>query len=477
MILKDLLYKYSKEVYPMHMPGHKAGRYKLIDDLYKVDVTEVPETDHLYDADGVLADSLARLADFYGSNKSIYLVNGSTVGILSAIGGLHQQGDEILIARNCHHSVYNAVIMNALHPKYVYPKMTQWGLLGGIDPEEVRKALADNPKIVSFVMTSPTYDGFISDVEKIKEICDRYNVTLIVDEAHGAHLPYSDLLPPSALAAKAGVVIHSAHKTLPVVTGASLLHLNLPQDQEAAVLKMLSRLQTSSPSYIMMAQMDACVQKLGNNDQLWIDYLDNIEALDKVLKKMKKLYAVTHYAAQDEGIIAMDPAKSVVMTRGTVENGCSISQRLRDTYHIQMELDDALHLLGIMTVADSRKALLTYGKALVKLDRKIKKNTGRQQVHRVPRNLVHHCQPYEAESQQSQAIDLALSVGRVAASMITPYPPGIPAVVPGEVISQALVASISRWLEEDMDVLGVTNGQIEVLADVRITSEDEALSH
>ncbi len=462
-MLKDSLLNYTTEVYPMHMPGHKGGRYKLVEDLYKVDVTEVPETDHLYHAEGILAHSLGSLTEFYGTKKSIFLVNGSTVGLLSAIGGLHQPEDEVLIARNCHQSVYNAVTLFKLHPKYIYPKMTQWGLIGGIDPEEVRKMLSSNPMIASFVMTSPTYDGFISDIKSINEVCKRYNVTLIVDEAHGAHLPYSKALPPSALEAGAGVVIHSMHKTLPVITGAGLLHLNLPKDQEKLVIKTLSRLQTSSPSYIMMAQMDACVQKLGNNEKLWTEHLKNIKDVHKSLKKMKKLYAVTGYASLEEGIIAQDPGKSIIMARGTVDNGHDLAKRMRKHHKIQMELDDALHILGIITVADTKKALNNYGKALMKMDRTIKKSTGCHHVYRVPHHLEVKMQPFEADEENSETVTLTESANRIAATMITPYPPGIPAVVAGELITATMATSINEWLTEGMDVLGVNKGQIQVV--------------
>jgi len=447
----------------MHMPGHKGGRFKLIDDLYKVDVTEVAETDHLYDAEGILAESMARLSDFYGSKRSIYLVNGSTVGILSALGGLHKAHDAILVARNCHHSVYSGLIMYQLKPTYIYPKITQWGLLGGIDPEEVRKALAANPEIVSFIMTSPTYDGFISDIRKIKALCDRYNVVLIVDEAHGAHLPYSHDLPESALASRPGVVIHSVHKTLPVITGASLLHMNLAEEEEKSVLKVLARLQTSSPSYIMMAQMDACVQVLGNNEQMWKEHLENIDNLNKSLKKMKRLYALTDYVDIREGIIAHDPAKSLIISRGTVDNGWELSKRLRETFKIQMELEDGLHMLGIITLADSKKALKNYGRALLKLDKKTKKNINKGQVYAYSKQPLIQLQPYQAEDQETVEVSLDQAIDQVSATMITPYPPGIPVIVPGEVITADLIEEIQAWLEQGMDVLGIVNGKIDVI--------------
>jgi arginine/lysine/ornithine decarboxylase len=277
------------EVYPMHMPCHKGGRYRLIQDVYPLDVTEVPGTDHLYQSTGILKSSMDYLAEVYGARRTVFLVNGSTVGILSAMGGICEEGDEVLVARNCHQSVYNGVTLFKLKPSYIYPKMTQFGLIGGIDPHEVKALLISNPRISTFIMTSPTYDGFISDIQAIAEICHHYNVLLIVDEAHGAHLPFSKALPASAIELGADVIVHSMHKTLPTFTQSALLHMNLSEDLEAKVMKRLQMLQTSSPSYIMMAQMDQCVQELFQQERVWISHLKTIDAVHNKLKNLKHI--------------------------------------------------------------------------------------------------------------------------------------------------------------------------------------------
>lgn len=459
-MLKEHLKRYTKEIYPMHMPGHKGGRYRLVEDFYQVDVTEVPGTDHLYNPTGVLRDSMSQAEAFYKAKKSVYLVNGSTVGILSAVGGTTVKGDHILIARNCHQSVYNAVSLYELNPLYIYPKMTQWGLLGGIAPKEVESLLAANPKVVAFVMTSPTYEGFISDIPAIKEICDRYNVVLIVDEAHGAHLPYSPKLPPSALAAEAHVVIHSLHKTLPVVTGGAMMHLNLPPDMEASVLRTLARLQTSSPSYIMMANMDACMKKLGNNDGAWDRLLEDIHKMTLTLKKMKKLYALTDYASEEEAIVATDPLKSIILTKGTLEDGHWLAKHLRHRRRIQMELADPLHILGIITPADSGKSLQNYAKALIKSERKMKKGQGTDKTFKLPKVAKGKMMPCQAQAAAKEWVSLEAAIGRIAGDMLIPYPPGIPAVAPGEVITEGMAQAISKWYGMGMEILGIEEGRV-----------------
>ncbi len=465
-MLKDHLTRYTKSVYPMHMPGHKGGRMRLVEDFYQVDVTEVPDTDHLYQAEGILAESMKGLSDFYHTKKSIYLVNGTTVGILSALGGLHQQGDQVLVARNCHHSVYSGLALFNLAPIYIYPEMTQWGLVGGILPEKVKEILAANPKVVSFIMTSPTYDGFISDIKSIREICHRYNVTLIVDEAHGAHLPYSDALPESAIDCGSDIVLHSVHKTLPAVTGASLMHLNLPKDQEEKVLKTLGRLQTSSPSYIMMANMDACVQVLAKDKKLWKNLLANIGSLDKSLKAMKYLKTVYNYKSKKEGIFATDPFKSIVLTIDSSQNGHELSNILRHKFGIQMEMADTYHVLGIFSPADAKKDIRRYGKALRKLDGHV--STG-ESLSSDKILGVHDALPeqvislYDADHISCEWVPMDEAVGRVSGDMIIPYPPGIPLVVAGERITGESLIHLKKWLSWQVDVLGVRDDCVKVL--------------
>lgn len=462
-MLKDHLRNYTKEVYPMHMPGHKGGKHKLFKDLYEVDVTEVPGTDHLYDADGILKDSMDRLAEFYGSKKSIYLVGGSTVGLLSAIGGVLHRGDELLIARNCHQSVYNALTLYDVKPYYIYPKMSQWGLTGGIDPDELSKLLKDNPKIMAFVMTSPTYDGFISHIEKIQMICRRYNVILIVDEAHGAHLPFSDQLPKAASQFGVDIVVQSMHKTLPTFTGSGIMHLNLPEDLEDRVLTQLQRLQTSSPSYIMMAQMDACVELLGSNEDLWKSFLNTIEDVQKQGRKLKKLYMLSDYRSDSEGIVAKDPLKNVIITRGSRINGQEFSRQMREKHQYQLEMASELHGLAIFSVADTRKALNGYMKAVRNIDRKVAKASGDKTIYRIMKTSKMTLTPYEAADRETESLALEDAVNRIASGMITPYPPGIPVVVSGEEITEKIVAQIKDWMDIGIDVLGVTGGRINVI--------------
>ncbi|MDF1617597.1 aminotransferase class I/II-fold pyridoxal phosphate-dependent enzyme [Petrocella sp. FN5] len=461
--LYDHLKSYNHKIYPMHMPGHKGGRYRLVKDAYTIDVTEVPGTDHLYQASGILKESMDYISKLYGTKRTIFLVNGSTMGILSAIGGIHEAEDTVLVARNCHQSVYHGITLFKLKPLYIYPEVTQFGLVGGIDPRKVEEILIANPKILSFIMTSPTYEGFISDIESIGKICNRYNVILIVDEAHGAHLPFSKSLPDSAIKLGADIVIHSMHKTLPTFTQSALMHLNLEKESERKVLRMLQMLQTSSPSYIMMAQMDLCIRQLMYQEKLWTSHLKHLEKVHKVLNKMKSIRSLNTYRSIEEGIIAKDPYKHILLFDKSDISGHDCNHLLRKKYNIQLELSSKVHALGFFSIADSKSALASYAKAIRAIDKKLKplkKST--KIVSGFDRNQK-SLEPYEAFAKNSERIPLHQSVDRIAASMITPYPPGIPMVVPGERITEDLIKQIYKWEEEGLEILGYEDEKVDVI--------------
>lgn len=469
MSLQKQLKEYSTTVYPMHMPGHKGGRYRLIDDLYEMDLTEVDDTDHLYMAEGILKESLERIRSFYHTKESVYLVNGSTVGLLSALYGLHKHGDAILVARNCHQSVYHGLELKNLTPYYIMPKKTEDGLIGGIDTADVELMLTKHPEIVSFVMTSPTYEGFISDIEGIAKVCHQQGVCLIVDEAHGAHLDYTHQLPKSALQCGADVVVHSLHKTLPVFTGCGLLHLNISEDLRSNVMKALQRFQTSSPSYVMMAQMDACVQTLGHNEALWTNFLNRITSLNEKLETMHNLKHLSRCPANGvNGILDKDPLKSVIVTNHKNVSGHDVASALRTNHGFQMELSSAIHTLGIITVADTDDVLIDYEDALISVDKTIEdksheKTTQDFSVYLLEKEMG--LTPYEVIDKVTLVLPIKEAIGYSVATMITPYPPGIPLLVAGERLTEEVSHYLLSALKENVDIIGVNDGLITVIND------------
>ena len=214
---------YGSNEYPMHMPGHKRQMdFGQLNDAVKIDITEIPGYDDLYSPDGIIKDALDRASALYDTKNTFFLVNGSTVGILTAIYAVTKQHGRILMARNCHKSVYHAAELRELNADYIIPELNN-GMFDAIDPKTVEQKLSKE-SFDAVIITSPTYEGVVSDIEKITRICHSFDTPLIVDEAHGAHFGFHERFPQSAVK-YADIVIQSTHKTLPTLTQTGLMHI------------------------------------------------------------------------------------------------------------------------------------------------------------------------------------------------------------------------------------------------------------
>ena len=222
--LKQLQYK---EDYPFHMPGHKRNLKidSLLDAISKIDITEITGFDDLHHPEEMIRELMDDLKQIYGTKESYLLVNSSTAGNLAAIAALCNIGDKILVARNCHKSVYHAIELLGLDPIYIYPEIDEYGICKGITKEQIENIITKETSIKAMVLVSPTYEGRVSDIEGISDVLHRNNIPLIVDEAHGAHFIYHEAFPESAANSGADIVIQSLHKTLPAFTQTGLLHL------------------------------------------------------------------------------------------------------------------------------------------------------------------------------------------------------------------------------------------------------------
>ena len=263
-LYKELENYGKSDFYPFHMPGHKRNKACIEGDFpIERDITEIDGFDDLHHSEGILLEAQNALSRMYGTRKSFFSVNGSTAGILTAISASVKKGGQILVARNCHKAVYHAIYLRELVPTYIYPQSdNNLGINGSISVSRVERYLEENPKIEAVLITSPTYDGVVSDVRKIAETAHKHGIPLIVDEAHGAHFRFSDYFPVSATDLGADVVIQSFHKTLPAMTQTAVLHLCRERVSEKLIRRFLGIYETSSPSYILMSSLDACVAKL-----------------------------------------------------------------------------------------------------------------------------------------------------------------------------------------------------------------------
>ena len=439
----------DSDYYGFHMPGHKRNPDMLEEILpCGIDITEIDGFDDLHHADGILKEAQELAARVYGAEETHFLVNGSTAGILSAILGVTKRGDRILVARNCHKSVYHAIEMNGLEPVYLYPEFdpnTQLNM--EISAEDVRDTLAREPGIRAVVVVSPTYDGVVSDVEMIAEAVHAYGLPLIVDEAHGAHFGFHPYFPDNANMKGADVVIHSLHKTLPSLTQTALLHLNGDLANRRGIRRYLHMLQTSSPSYILMASMDSCVHQLAEHRKELFD--PYVRRLQKVRESLGGLRRLSLSETKN-----MDPSKLVISAGTSGLTGRELYQILLKEYHIQTEMQAGTYVLAMTSVGDTDAGFERLIQALAEIDRGTAGDAQRTALPPGAGKLPRAEQIYSpycavklresAEPGQVRWLPWAECAGTVALEYAYLYPPGCPLIVPGEKISQE-AADVLQW--------------------------------
>ena len=488
----DKLKNYSdSDYYAFHMPGHKRN-LDLMDGTspYRIDITEIDGFDDLHHAEGILKEAQERAAEVYHADETHFLVNGSTVGILSAILGTTEKGDSILVARNCHKSVYHAIYLNELDPVYLYPKFdTELGLSTEIDAADVQKALEEHPGIRAVMIVSPTYDGVVSDIEKIAEIVHEAGCLLIVDEAHGAHFGFDPYFPKSANMYGADLVINSLHKTLPALTQTALLHVNGERVNRRKVKRYLDMLQTSSPSYILMASIDACIHLLEQTQMqkcsIFKEYAAHIDNLREELKKLKYLKII-----RTENTDRYDRSKFVISVKHAPISSHELYERLLHDYHLQMEMLAGTYVLAMTTIGDTQEGLDRLRDALLAIDAEIdvKLKSGSRQEQK-PMQMTDTDLPLSGRQPSLEKVwtiaeavkcrdvvpsrkgkietyGFADSAGHISLEYAYLYPPGSPLIVPGERITQEAVEILCWYQEHDFSIEGLqSEDSIEVWID------------
>lgn len=507
-LLERLTEYAGSDAYPFHMPGHK--RREIPDgipggfpDPYGIDITEIDGFDNLHHAEGILKDAMETVAAIYGADRSWYLVNGSTCGILSAVFAATENGGKILTARNCHKAVYHAICLNRLEAEYLYPEeITEFRINGGIRAEDVRKALEKDAmrcagnsgdvrgkitKIQAVLITSPTYEGVVSDIRAIADAAHEYGIPLIVDEAHGAHLEYADQchsFPKSALEYGADIVIQSLHKTLPCFTQTAILHVKGKLVDQDRISRYLSMFQTSSPSYLFMAGMERCIRYMdgdGRNEMIRYE-----KRLERFMERMEGLQVLEvldrEICGKYRTVAGWDPSKIVVSTmRAEDFHGEELAETLRRKYHLEMEMTAPEYVIAMTSLMDTEEGFERLGTALLEIDGALRRRTesGRKEKaasetpeglesklsHPVRRMLI--CEAMDADTERTAFQD---TVGKVSAEFVYLYPPGIPIIAPGEVFTDAIVEKIMAYKAAGLLVQGPADPDADVI--LTLSSED-----
>lgn len=451
--LYDALIEYGKsDAVPLHMPGHKRALMEF-ENPYSFDITEIDGFDNLHHAQGILKDAQKFAAEVCHADETHFLVNGSTAGILSAVFSATEQNGEIIIARNCHKSVYHGAELRGLKIHYLYPEVLKEGILGGISVEMTEEALLKYPDAKTLLITSPTYDGVVSDIRGIVKAAHARGVTVIVDEAHGAHFLKGSGFPKSAVRCGADVVIQSAHKTLPALTQTALIHISQDYRYTERLRKYLTMFQTSSPSYVLMASIDSAMHWYREEGR---------EAYEVYLSRLKKLRAA--FSAQlkhlklitPEAVFDYDISKVLIFTGNCNISGEELHRRLLKSYHIQCEMVSAEYVLFMTSAADKEEFYRRFLEAVLEIDSGLEENPLPQQAIRQPEHPKAVMRICQAVEKKKKAVSLPESMGEISASYVMIYPPGIPLLTPGEKISEGCVRRLEYYLEEGLEVHGLT---------------------
>lgn len=423
---------------PMHMPGHKRNMTALrwLAPLGGgLDITEIDGFDDLHQAEGCLKAEMDRAAALWGAKRTFYLINGSSCGLLAAIYALGLGGGTAIVARNCHKSVYHGLELCGLRPRWLRPDWcAPLGIWGSVPPGEVERAL-DEARDAKFVLlTSPTYEGVLSDIAAIAALCHERDVPLIVDEAHGAHLGFGGF-PPGAVKLGADIAVQSAHKTLPSLTQTALLHICGGRVDGERLERALNIFESSSPSYILLSSLSGCVRFLENPNAL-APWRTGLAAFDREIDRLERLRVPNHGAQRDAaypGVFRWDESKLLLFGG----NGFRLMDGLR-RLGIELEMAQPQFALALTGAGDTEERLTELARALVALDRE-RDGSCPPIPGPPPAFPPARLGLREALSVPFEVLPLEQAAGRVCAQYLWVYPPGVPLAVPGETLTPAVL--------------------------------------
>lgn len=466
------------DYYPFHMPGHKRNPdFMAIPPVYRTDITEIDGFDNLHHARGILLKAQERAARVRGSRRAWFLVNGSTCGILAAIFACTRPGGKILVARNGHRAVYNAIELRELNPVYLYPKIHEGcGIYKAVDPDQVKALLEKYPGIQAVVITSPTYEGVMSDIGAIAQVVHDFHIPLIVDSAHGAHFGYEEHFLPSPVSLGADVVVESLHKTLPSMTQTALLHQCSDRVSSRLLEKYLAIFETSSPSYVMMAAMDQCMALVEERkDELFKVFYQRLESFYQDCGNLKQIRLMDASDLCTVPGSSFDRSKLVFWVKRAPGMGPWLYDRLREDFHLQLEMASADYALAMTSICDTDRGFDRLKAALKALDQVLDQDgflgagtdaerTGSAHRDSAAPLMTRECflgpeRPVinSASAALCPVIPKLLkeAKGHLSGAYLYIYPPGIPLLVPGEQITEEILALIRRYEQAGLTVLGL----------------------
>ncbi|GAW92044.1 aminotransferase class I/II-fold pyridoxal phosphate-dependent enzyme [Calderihabitans maritimus] len=465
----DAVKKYiSDGVIPFHVPGHKQGKglaelcEYVGENALAMDLTCMPDLDNICNPRGVIREAEDLAAEAYGADRAFFLVNGTTSGIQAMIMTVCQPGDKIIIPRNAHKSALGGLILSGAIPVYIEPELNEdFGISMGVTPEKVRRALETNPDVKALFVIHPNYYGTTSDLARLVEIAHDYEVPVIADEAHGAHFKFHPSLPQSAMEAGADLVASSTHKLAGSMTQSSILLVKEGLVSAQRVKAVLNLSQTTSPSYLLLSSLDVARKQMATRGRELLERTLEITCwIREQLSQIEGLQLLTEEIVGKPGCHDFDPTKITINVQGLGLSGYEMENILRQQYRIQVELSDLYNVIILTSIGDTWEK----AKRLVNAFRDI---AGKRSL----KNVIKYCPPLpplpevavsprEAFYSQTKMIPLYEAEGEISAEAIMAYPPGIPLICPGEIITREIIDYVNILKQEHADLQGTEDPEI-----------------
>ena len=449
MYLINAIKRYSSRSVSFTTPGHSQGKAVLpqVRDLigikaFKADLSEVTGMDNAHNPTGIILQSQMRASEVYGSKFSYYLYNGSTSGILALMLTTVRQGEKVLIARNAHKSVINALILSGAMPVWLNTDwIDEWNIPGVVGTEKIRESLETNPDIKALWLTNPSYEGVVTDIAPVVQICKEKEVMLLVDEAHGALWNFSNKLPSIATQQGADASVQSLHKTASGLTQGSILHLGSNTKINPDELQYnLNIVNTTSPSYLILAGIEGAIKYLRSKQGLikLEELLKNVQKFRKTLSKYPDISILSQSANY-----TIDPTKLFFGINDL--NGYDLSKYLYEKYNIEVELDNNRGVLALTGIGTSKANIDKLAVAVIKLQKLVSTEKNENILPQITPKVVFS--PREAFYKKTRKMKLSDSLGLISKETIVHYPPGVPNIVAGEKIQEGHIELLKDMQE------------------------------
>lgn len=448
-----------------HIPGHKQGlgtdkefREFIGDNALSIDLINIAPLDDLHQPTGVIEEAQKLAADAFGADHTYFSVQGTSGAIMTMILSICSPGDKIIVPRNIHKSVMSAIIFAGAKPIFVSPAQDEnLGIDHGITTSSVRRALQRHPDAKAVLVINPTYFGVCANLKEIVDLAHSFHVPVLVDEAHGVHIHFHDDLPMSAMQAGADMAATSVHKLGGSMTQSSILNLNTKNGyvNPQRVQTIISMLTTTSTSYLLLASLDTARRNLAlNGRQLAERAIQMAGNLRSEINKIEGLYCFGREILGGEATYDHDPTKLTIHVRHLGITGYDTENWLREHYNIEVELSDMYNILCIITPGDTEETTGTLLQALRQLSETYYKGHSKELIVKIPEIPQLSLIPRDAFYADTEVIPFKESAGRIIAEFIYVYPPGIPILLPGEVISQDNIDYIIDHVEVGLPVKG-----------------------